>query len=68
MNIKKIQKKLLSIKKILIIGGSQGAKFFDDFISKMIIKLSKSSKIKVLQQVTDQKSRENIKIYIKKMK
>ena len=53
-------------KKILIIGGSQGAKFFDDFISKMIIKLSKTQNIKVLQQVTDQKSRENLKnLYIK---
>mgnify|MGYP001453944409 CR=1 FL=1 len=43
-----------------------GAKFFDDFISKMIIKLSKAQNIKVLQQITDQKSRENLKnLYIK---
>ena len=53
-------------KKILIIGGSQGAKFFDDFISKMIIKLSKTQNIKVLQQVIDQKSRENLKNIYKK--
>ena len=48
-------------KKILIIGGSQGAKFFDEFISKIIIKLSKTHKIKVLQQVIDFNSKKNIK-------
>ena len=48
-------------KKILIIGGSQGAKFFDDFISKTIIKLSKTQNIRILQQVIDQSSKEIIK-------
>ena len=48
-------------KKILIIGGSQGAKFFDEFISKMITKLSKTQNICVLQQVIDYKSKENIR-------
>ena len=63
---KNVKKTLEDQKKILIIGGSQGAKFFDDFISKMIIKLSTTQNIKVLQQVTDQKSRENLKnLYIK---
>ncbi len=38
-------------KKLLIIGGSQGAKFFDEFITKIIIKLSRIEKIQVLQQV-----------------
>ena len=53
-------------KKILIIGGSQGAKFFDEFISKIILKLSKIKKLKILQQVAGQKSRENIsKVYQK---
>ncbi len=47
-------------KKILIIGGSQGAKFFDEFISKMITKISKNQNISVLQQVIDRKSKENI--------
>ena len=50
-----------NIKKILIIGGSQGANFFDDFISEMIIKISKTQKIQVLQQVINQKSKETIK-------
>ena len=48
-------------KKIIIIGGSQGAKFFDEFISQMIIKLSKTYNISVLQQIINQKSKENIK-------
>ena len=47
-------------KKILIIGGSQGAKFFDEFISKTIIKLSKTQNICVLQQVINQRSKEII--------
>ncbi len=48
-------------KKILIIGGSQGAKFFDEFITKIITKLSKTYKIQVLQQVINLNSKENIK-------
>ena len=57
MKIQRLQKK----KKILIIGGSQGAKFFDEFITKIIIKLSKIEKIQVLQQVINVNKRENIK-------
>ena len=53
--------KIAEKKKILIIGGSQGAKFFDEFITKIIIKLSKIEKIQVLQQVTNVNKRENIK-------
>ena len=53
--------KIAEKKKILIIGGSQGAKFFDDFITKIIIKLSKIEKIQVLQQVINVNKRENIK-------
>ena len=60
--------KLNEQKKILIVGGSQGAKFFDEFISKMIIKLSKTYNISVLQQVIDQKSKENIEDLYKKNK
>jgi UDP-N-acetylglucosamine--N-acetylmuramyl-(pentapeptide) pyrophosphoryl-undecaprenol N-acetylglucosamine transferase len=48
-------------KKILIIGGSQGAKFFDEFISKIITKISKTKNLSVLQQVIDQKSKKNIR-------
>ena len=63
---KNVKKTLEDQKKILIIGGSQGAKFFDEFISKMIIKLSKTQNVKVLQQITDQQSRENLKNLYKK--
>ncbi len=48
-------------KKILIIGGSQGANFFDEFVTKIIVKLSKKEKIQVLQQVINLNSKENIK-------
>ncbi len=48
-------------KKILILGGSQGAKFFDDFITKIIVKVSKTENIYILQQVVDQKSKEIIR-------
>ena len=53
-------------KKILIIGGSQGAKFFDEFITNIIIKLSKIEKIQVLQQVINLNSKENIKEFYQK--
>ena len=38
-------------KKILIIGGSQGAKFFDESITKVILKISKELNVEVCQQV-----------------
>ena len=47
-------------KKILIIGGSQGAKFFDEIISKILIKYSKLQNIKILQQVIDHKSKKKL--------
>ena len=53
--------KISEKKKILIIGGSQGAKFFDEFITKIIIKLSKIEKIQVLQQVINVNKGKNIK-------
>ena len=53
-------------KKILSIGGSQGAKFFDEIISQMIVKLSKSHKVKILQQVIDENSKENLKNFYQK--
>ena len=53
--------KIPKIKKILIIGGSQGAKFFDEFITKIIINVSKIEKIQVLQQVINLNKRESIK-------
>ena len=52
--------KIAEKKKLLIIGGSQGAKFFDEFITKNMIKLSKKYKIQVLQQVINLNSKDNI--------
>ena len=48
--VKKKQKKF----SILIIGGSQGAKKFDDLFKKDLIKLSKNFKIKLFHQTGDQ--------------
>ena len=39
--------------KILIIGGSQGAEFFDNEISKLMIDLNKNYPISLIQQITD---------------
>ena len=42
---------------ILIIGGSQGAEFFDNEISELMISLSKSYEISLIQQITDVEKR-----------
>ena len=39
--------------KILILGGSQGAKFFDEFSKEFIIKLSKIANVEVMQQMSN---------------
>ncbi len=49
--------------KILIIGGSQGAEFFDDQISKSLVQLNQEKKISIIQQIANQ----NKKNYIKKI-
>ena len=38
---------------LLILGGSQGALFFDNFIKDLVIKLPKTKKFKLYQQVSD---------------
>ena len=43
--------------KILIIGGSQGAKFFDETLTKVILKVSKKFKIEIHQQVQNKKNK-----------
>ena len=60
--IKKNTNKNLSLKKkLLIIGGSQGAKFFDNNIVKLISKLSKNINIELFQQVFDDNQKKIIK-------
>ena len=38
---------------LLIVGGSQGAKFFDGSLKKTIVNISKKTKIKIIQQTVD---------------
>lgn len=54
-NIKK------EINKILVIGGSQGASFFDNKITELIIKISKKRKLKVVQQISNKRTMSIIK-------
>ncbi len=56
-----VDKKSCNIKKILVIGGSQGASFFDKKISELLINISKSLKIEVLQQVSNDSDLNNVK-------
>ena len=49
------------IKKILIIGGSQGASFFDKNITELIIEISKKQKLEVIQQISDKNNLPSIK-------
>ena len=52
--LKKNEKKNFGeIKKILVIGGSQGAKFFDKKITNLILNISKQLKLEVWQQYFD---------------
>ncbi len=43
--------------KILIIGGSQGAEFFDNEISDLVIDLFKENKVSIIQQITNESKR-----------
>ncbi len=53
---------------ILIIGGSQGASFFDDKISKLIVEISKNYKIKIIQQISDKGNIKSVEDIYKKEK
>ena len=63
--IYKLKKNFISqkekIKKILIIGGSQGALFFDKNITDLIIEISKKQKIQVIQQISNKSNLYSIK-------
>ena len=43
-------------KKILVIGGSQGASFFDNKISDLIVQISKLHEVEIIQQISNEKS------------
>ena len=49
------------IKKILIIGGSQGASFFDSNITNLIIEISKKHELEVTQQISNNNNLLSIK-------
>ena len=46
--------------RILVTGGSQGAKFFDEKIKELIVNLSKENKIYLIQQVFDEKKKKDL--------
>ena len=50
---KNLINKKKEIKKILIIGGSQGASFFDENITDLIVEISKKQKLEVTQQISN---------------
>ena len=52
---------------IVILGGSQGADFFDNFILNLVQSLSKKVKLNILQQVNSKKKIYNIEKIYKKM-
>ena len=51
------KKDFADIKKILIIGGSQGAKFFDQKITNLILNIAKKLKLEICQQYFDSKEK-----------
>ena len=60
-----LKKNLISkkkdIRKILIIGGSQGASFFDKNVTELIIEISKKKKLEVIQQISNKINLSTIK-------
>jgi len=50
---KNLSKNIKNELRILILGGSQGAKFFDDLMSNVVIKLSKDINMNVMHQIYD---------------
>jgi len=57
-NVENIIKKPFTI---LIIGGSQGAEFFDNEISELMIDLSKDYEISLIQQITNENKKKLLK-------
>ena len=58
---KNFENKIKKPFRILIIGGSQGAEFFDSKISDLIIEINKVYKISLIQQITDEKIKNTVK-------
>ena len=58
--IQKNKNSLKEIKKLLVIGGSQGATFFDNKITDIIIQISKKKDFHIIQQISKKNSKEQI--------
>ncbi len=58
--IKKNKNNFKGIKKVLVIGGSQGATFFDDRIADIIIEISKKNDFKIIQQISKINTKEQL--------
>tara|TARA_Y100001970_G_scaffold248318_1_gene317784 strand:+ start:9282 stop:10361 length:1080 start_codon:yes stop_codon:yes gene_type:complete len=63
---KNLEKKINKSFKILIIGGSQGAEFFENELSELMIKLSENCKISLIQQITNENKKNILKEKYKK--
>lgn len=61
-------KHILEIPKILVIGGSQGASYFDSTIQEVLINLNKIKKINVYQQISNEIEIDKIKKIYKQSK
>ena len=62
MKLKIKIKSISSPIKIIIIGGSQGASFFDSNINQIVLNLSKNFNLEISQQVSDESKVLNLKI------
>ncbi len=60
-SIKKNHINKKEIKKILIIGGSQGASFFDNKITELILNISKKKNLEIIQQISNDDSFSDLK-------
>ena len=60
-SLKNEKNEFTNLKKILVVGGSQGAKFFDKNITELILKISKKIQIEICQQIYDDKEKIEIK-------
>ena len=61
VSAKNDKEKLGNLKKILVLGGSQGAKFFDKNITDLLLQVSEKIEIEVCQQVYDELEKNKIK-------
>ena len=59
--IKRYKNSFKEIKKVLIIGGSQGANFFDNKVTDLITEISKKKDFQIIQQISKKNEIEQLK-------